>query len=341
MNEISIILLGYGNIGQAFHQRVLKQLETIQTKYQVLIHMDLILRSSSHFCDGEWFENSKPLLVFEEYLKKFPQKKYLIVDCTASDQMIDLYLKMNGVTASVIAANKIPLSVGSVDYHKLMKHFQDQKISYFYEATVGAGLPVVQSLRNLIDAGDQIESIQGVFSGTLSYLFSKTELSFSQRIQEAYDLKYTEPDPRIDLSGLDVARKCLVLARVMGLDFSLDDIRTENLVTEDLREIGLKEFFGRCHELDEKISNKEKIAHNKNRNLTYMGKISHEGIFVGLFEVGSSDPFYGLEGTSNLIQIQSKMYPDAYSIQGPGAGIDVTVCGLFSDLLQAIIELKS
>ncbi|PCJ21355.1 MAG: hypothetical protein COB02_01850 [Candidatus Cloacimonadota bacterium] len=340
MNNISIILFGYGNIGKAFHQRLLKQKQVIQKKYKAKFHFDLILRSSSYLMGDKWVDSKDTLNVFKKFIKKSPNKKYLIVDCTASKEMYNLYLEIKDIDACVIAANKVPLSLSHNKYMDLMSHLTKENIFYFYEATVGAGLPVVKPFIDLLDSGDEIKEVVGSFSGTLTYLFSDSKLPFSKRIQNAYDMAYTEPDPRIDLSGLDVARKCLVLARLMGLNLSLEDIEIENLVPESLRDIELDEFFNRLDECDKKIQEKEENAFKLNKSLCYMGKIFQSGIKVGLFEVEQTSSFYGLKGTSNLIEICSNFYPEGYLIKGPGAGVDVTVCGLISDIFKGLIILK-
>jgi aspartokinase/homoserine dehydrogenase 1 len=340
MNKLSIILLGFGNIGKAFYQRVEQQKEALSNTYKIELEFLLILRSSSYQKNGEWLDLSNGEELLRKTFQDYPDKRYVIVDCTASEKMYDMYIAVENVKAVIIAANKAPLAVDFSKYLRLKDHLRTHKITFFHEATVGAGLPIVKPLNALIEAGDTVHSIEGVLSGTLTYLFAKSEPPFSARVKSAYDLGYTEPDPRIDLSGLDVARKCLVLARMIGSSLSLSDVKIESLVSKDLEKFDVDQFFDVLPNYDSTMANRENEANSMGEQLCYMGKVSKNVIEVGLFTVKSNSEFYGLSGTSNLLQITSDYYLDGYTIKGPGAGIEVTVNGLFSDFLQAIVVQK-
>ncbi|MCO4783000.1 MAG: hypothetical protein KC646_11810 [Candidatus Cloacimonetes bacterium] len=337
MNKVSIILLGYGNIGKAFVERIEKQKSFFLSNFDLDIEFLLIVRSKTYCKKNQWFDLTNPFRLLQETFLEYPDKKYIIVDCTAAESMIDLYLSIKDVKACIIAANKAPLAVEYTKYLKLQNHFKSNNIAFFHEATVGAGLPIIKPIKSLVQSGDLIHSIQGVFSGTLTYLFSQVNEPFSTRLQSAYDLGYTEPDPRVDLSGLDVARKCLVLARMIGSTLSLSDIIIESLIPDNLESVCVDDFFNEIKSYDVVISKRESLAHSNNQKLCYMGIITKDSIQVGLETVDNLSDFSTLTGTSNLIEVKSGYYPDTYSIKGPGAGIEVTVNGLFSDFLAAIL----
>ncbi|MBW8823222.1 MAG: hypothetical protein JF567_03130, partial [Xanthomonadales bacterium] len=208
---------------------------------------------------------------------------------------------------------------------------------YRHEATVGAGLPVIQTLRNQLDTGDELLEVEGVFSGTLAWLFNSFDgsVAFSHLVEQARALGYTEPDPRDDLSGTDVARKLVILAREAGRELSLEDVDVENLVPPALRAIPLDAFLARMHELDAPLQARLDAARRQGRSLRHLARLDRDGrARVGLV---APDPGHAsLHGrlSDNLIQFRTRRYADnPLVVQGPGAGPEVTAAGVFGDIL--------
>jgi aspartokinase/homoserine dehydrogenase 1 len=209
---------------------------------------------------------------------------------------------------------------------------------YLYEATVGAGLPIIQTLRDLRDTGDVITRIEGIFSGTLAYLFNVFDGSemFSSIVRAAKAKGYTEPDPRDDLSGMDVARKLIILAREMGLTLEMADVRVEGLVPKELEKCSVDEFMARLPEFDATMAQMLQSARQKNEVLRYVGRIDTDGkATVGLVRLDAKHAFANIALTDNVVRFATRRYCDnPLIIQGPGAGPEVTAAGVFSDLLR-------
>ena len=212
-----------------------------------------------------------------------------------------------------------------------------------YEATVGAGLPIITTLRDLIDTGDEVFAIEGIFSGTLAWLFNRYDGStpFSGLVAEAHRLGYTEPDPRDDLSGTDVARKLVILAREAGWELSLADVIVENLVPDSLRNVTAGQFMTGLHELDAAMAQRLADARARTHVLRYVASLKRDGSArVGLIELPRDHAFANIRMTDNVVQFTTKRYCDnPLVVQGPGAGPEVTAAGVFADLLRVAAAL--
>ena len=209
---------------------------------------------------------------------------------------------------------------------------------FLYETTVGAALPVIETLRDLRQTGDRVDSIEGVFSGTLAYLFNVFDGSkpFSQIVREARDNGYTEPDPRDDLSGMDVARKVIILAREMGMRLELEDLTIESLVPDGLGDGSPDEFLAALPEHDEAMAKRWQDASDNQQILRYVGRLSEaEGATVRLESLPADHSFGNMNLTDNVVRYVSGRYSDnPLVVQGPGAGPQVTAAGVFADLLR-------
>ena len=238
-------------------------------------------------------------------------------------------------------ANKKPLA-GKLKDFKDLHGIGDQRL--FYEVVVGAGLPVIQTLKNLIATGDEIIEIKGCFSGTLGFIFSRLDEGklFSEAVLEAKKNGFTEPDPRDDLSGLDVARKALILSRIIGgQKTELRDIRLTGLYPKNMQKLNFDDFLKRLKDLD--VVYKERImrARKKNKVLRYIARINPLRCSVGLEEGSVLSDIGGLKGSDNLIVCKTKRYfNNPLVIKGPGAGRDVTAAGVFADVLLIAKTIK-
>ena len=213
-----------------------------------------------------------------------------------------------------------------------------------YETTVGAGLPIISTLKDLRETGDKIEKIEGMVSGTLAWLFAKYDASipFSELVKEARSLGYTEPDPRDDLSGMDVARKTVILARECGYSVEVQDLEVESLVPMQLRSASRDEFLDRLTEMDEKMEKMYKSAKERGMCLRYVGKVDGGVCSVSLSEYPADHPFSQANGTDNVIAFTTYRYhKQPLVIKGPGAGPEVTAAGVFGDILRLSAYLGS
>lgn len=258
----------------------------------------------------------------------------VIIDCSASDAVADQYDAWLSRGIDVITPNKHAGS-GSLERYGRIK---SRRAQFRYESTVGAGLPVITTLRDLVDTGDELHAVEGIFSGTLAYLFNRYDGSepFSSLVREAKGLGYTEPDPRDDLSGRDVARKLVILAREAGWKMQLDQVKLESLVPAALRDLPLDAFLNRLDELDAPMRERFSRSREAGRVLRYVARLDASGsASVGLVELPREHAFAHIRLTDNVVQFTTRRYRDnPLVVQGPGAGPEVTAAGVFADLLR-------
>ncbi|MCR6684801.1 bifunctional aspartate kinase/homoserine dehydrogenase I [Pseudoxanthomonas sp.] len=262
----------------------------------------------------------------------------VIVDCSASPEVAGRYPQWLAAGIHVVTPNKQAGAGPLARYEAIREAAAASGARFRYEATVGAGLPVISTLRDLLDTGDAVTSIEGIFSGTLAWLFNKYDgqAPFSQLVTEARGLGYTEPDPRDDLSGTDVARKLVILAREAGRKLSLDDVQVESLVPESLRQASVDDFMARLPEVDAAFDARLKAARAAGKVLRYVARLDAEGrASVGLVELPEEHAFANLRLTDNIVQFTTRRYcANPLIVQGPGAGPEVTAAGVFADVLR-------
>lgn len=244
----------------------------------------------------------------------------------------------------IITPNK-KASSGPYDYYQsLFSSVMKSGKKYLYETTVGAGLPIIVTLKDLRETGDTIEKVEGMVSGTLAWLFSEYDgtTPFSALVKKAKALGYTEPDPRDDLSGMDVARKTVILAREQGYKIEVSDINIESLVPAGLRSASREEFLERLSEMDAHMLNLYNSAKAKGMCLRYVGKVDEGKCSVSLSEYPLDHPFAQAKGTDNVIAFTTARYhKQPLVIKGPGAGPEVTAAGVFADILRLSAYLGS
>ena len=348
-NTLSIGLIGPGTVGRVLLAQISTQVERLRA-----LNLDLRVRgiaSSKRMLLEEsaidldhWAERfaaaSEPL-----DLEKFAahvQAEYIphtvIIDCTASAEVGQSYVGWLKRGIHVVTPNKKANSGTLPYYHALQEAGRAAGTHYLYEATVGAGLPIIQTLRDLRETGDEVTSIEGIFSGTLAYLFNVFDgrESFSSLVGAAKAKGYTEPDPRDDLSGMDVARKLIILAREMGLTLEMADVQVQGLVPKSLEDCSVDEFMQRIAEFDSLMALKHSNAAKKNQVLRYVGRVGADGkATVGLMRLDAKHAFANIALTDNVVRFATRRYCDnPLIVQGPGAGPEVTAAGVFSDLLR-------
>ena len=261
----------------------------------------------------------------------------VFVDCTANQSIAELYEPLLNGNVSVVAANKIAASSSYDNYIKLKEVARHRGIKFLFETNVGAGLPIINTMNNLINSGDHISKLEAVLSGTLNYIFNtlSADVPFSRAIQMAKEEGYSEPDPRIDLSGKDVIRKLVILAREAGYIVEQDDVKRNLFVPNKYFEGSLDDFWQNIHELDEEFEQKRQQLAAENKRLRFVAKMENGICEVGLQEVDAHHPFYELEGSNNIIMITTERYHEyPMIIKGYGAGADVTAAGVFADIIS-------
>ena len=261
----------------------------------------------------------------------------VFVDCTASAEVASLYKDFLMNNISVVAANKIAASSEYAVYSELKQIARRRGVKFLFETNVGAGLPIINTINDLINSGDKILKIEAVLSGTLNYIFNKisADVPFSKTIKMAQEERYSEPDPRIDLSGKDVIRKLVILAREAGYKLEQEDVEKHLFVPNDFFEGSLDEFWKKVPSLDADFESRRQKLEEENKRWRFVAKLENGKGSVALQEVDSKHPFYGLEGSNNIILLTTERYKEyPMMIQGYGAGASVTAAGVFADIMS-------
>jgi aspartokinase/homoserine dehydrogenase 1 len=352
---VYLYLVGAGLIGGTF----LDQLQRQQKQMIETQAVNLILAAIADIDHMYFDRNGVDLTAWRELLKSsgtatnidnfiqmiksdaFPNR--IFIDCTASELISQKYLEILSAKICIVTSNKKANSGRYYFYRELQQAALDQRCRYLYETNVGAGLPVIAAIQNLLLAGDVIHKIEGVLSGTLSYIFNtlSPQKAFSEVVREAHQKGFTEPDPREDLNGMDIARKILILARELGVQLELEDIKIEKALPREAEAVqSPEEFFTILEKYDDAMKEKFVAADRTHRRLRYVAKFEKGKAVVALKSVHSSHPFYNLEGSDNIIAIYSRYYETPLVIKGPGAGANVTAAGVFADVLKAALRLS-
>ncbi|HOH96054.1 MAG TPA: bifunctional aspartate kinase/homoserine dehydrogenase I, partial [Candidatus Enterocola sp.] len=261
----------------------------------------------------------------------------VFVDCTASPSIAALYEDLLNHNISVVAANKIAASGSYTNYENLKNIARKKGIKYLFETNVGAGLPIINTMNSLINSGDRILKIEAVLSGTLNFIFNtiSEDIPFSKTILMAKEARFAEPDPRIDLSGTDVVRKLVILARESGYKVEQADVKKNLFVPNKYFEGSVEDFWKNIHELDADFEVQRKKLAAENKKYRFVATMKEGNCEVGLQAVDSSHPFYDLEGSNNIVMIQTERYfDDPMIIKGYGAGASVTAAGVFGDIIS-------
>lgn len=272
-----------------------------------------------------------------EKLSAYERGTVVFVDATGDAEPADRYLEFLDAGIHVVTPSKLA-NTKDQDYFDALHHTAKQnEVEFLYETNVGAGLPIIQTIKNLISTGDEIVEVSGVLSGTMTYLFSELDKGedFSKTVIRARTLGYAEPDPRDDLSGEDVARKFMILARICGLTVERDELEVESMIPPPLQQVDSTTFLEKLPEFDDVWKRKLAAENRQKHTLRYIGELKNGKISVGVKSVPQSSAFGQLKGTNNLIEIKTKRYFDQpLIIQGPGAGKEVTAAGVLADILR-------
>lgn len=355
-HTVSIGLVGPGHVGAALLDQIALQTDRLARDFHVDLRVRGIISSSrmtlqpAAIALNRWREAVTAVTrpadfeAFQSHINTERLPHAVIIDCSASDAVAALYPRWLAAGIHVVTPNKRANS-GELSLSESIREARRQGSShYLYEATVGAGLPIIQTLRDLRETGDDIRRIEGILSGTLSYLFNiwDGQQPFSRIVADAKASGYTEPDPRDDLSGLDVARKLIILGREMGIPLEMKDVMLEGLVPETMLAGETEGFMARLPELDDPMRERFNRARDAGRVLRYVGSVDAESrtARVGLVELERTHPFANINLTDNIVRFVTGRYDrNPLVVQGPGAGPDVTAAGVFADLLRVCAYL--
>ena len=263
----------------------------------------------------------------------------VFVDCTASREVAELYQTFIDHNISVVAANKIAASASYDTYRRLKDSALARGVKFLFETNVGAGLPIIGTINDLLSSGDRILKIEAVLSGTLNFIFNALSEStpFSKAVREARDLGFSEPDPRIDLSGQDVVRKLVILTREAGYRGEQEDVEKHLFIPAELFEGSLEEFWSRLPELDAEFELMRRELEAEDRRWRFVARMEDGRMSVGLETVDRRHPFYNLEGSNNIVLLTTERYHEyPMLIQGYGAGAAVTAAGVFANIISSV-----
>ena len=352
--KINIAVFGHGLVGGTLINQILESASAIEKRKDIKLNVFAIANSKKLILNkngvtSDWKNEIQnrgldyTIQDIIDYADKYHLENLIAIDNTASAAFVENYIKLAESSFDLISSNKVANTLSYGFYKELRKVLTENQKNYLYETNVGAGLPLIDTIKLLHLSGENITKIKGVFSGTLSYLFnnfSAKDVPFSEILQEAIDNGYTEPDPREDLCGNDVGRKLLILARELDLQNEFEEISIQNLITEHLREGNVSDFLTKLKEFDP-IYDEIKAAQKSNHVLRYIGELSGDlqndkgNLEVKLVSVPSDTALGGLKGSDSFFEIYTESYGDRpIVIQGAGAGSAVTARGVFGDILR-------
>ncbi len=347
--QLNLFITGVGNVGSKLLEQLEQQNKYLKDKLRLKIRVVGLSNSRKMVFD----ENGIDLNLWEEKLAKgkkasskefFEQAKEMnlrnsiFVDNTANPDIAKVYKHYLSESMAVVTCNKIACADEYTNYEELQDLSRKFNASFLYETNVGAGLPVINTLNNLIASGDNIHKIQAVLSGSLNFVFNnfKKGVTFHDIVKQAQEEGYTEPDPKIDLSGIDVARKILILARESGKVMELNNIENESFLPEEsLNTTSVQDFLDSLKQNENHFQDIFEEANKKDCRLKYVAQYEKEKAKVGLQHIPKDHPFYNLEGSDNIVLFFTDRYPEQpLIVKGAGAGADVTASGIFADIIR-------
>ena len=344
---LNIFICGVGTVGAQLIEQIQQQQSTLLSEQHLQLNVVGIANSRTAIFDAEGIDlntyreqlqNAAPLDLTTISQQLGTLYNSVFVDCTASEEVAGNYLQLLNNNISVVTANKIAASSDYRYYQALKQTAIKRGVKFLYETNVGAGLPIIGTINDLRNSGDKILRIEAVLSGTLNFIFNElaADVPFSETIRRAKEQGYSEPDPRIDLSGKDVIRKLVILAREAGYQVEQEEVEKQLFVPSDYFEGSLEDFWSRLSELDNAFEQGRQELEKNGLRWRFVAKMEEGKTSVGLQTVDASHPFYQLEGSNNIILITTERYHDyPMMIRGYGAGAGVTAAGVFANIMQA------
>jgi aspartokinase/homoserine dehydrogenase 1 len=284
-------------------------------------------------------EEKSDIKGFISQMTKLNLRNSVFIDCTAEEKVAMSYPYILSHYVSIVTANKIACSSDLKYYRKLRNIASEKSVKFIYETTVGAGLPIIKTINDLVLSGDKIQKIEAVLSGTMNFIFNELgpDVPLSAAIKKAREKGYSEPDPRVDLSGTDVVRKILILAREAGYSIEKEDVEVKKFLPDECFTGDLNDFFEKVKKLDKAFEEKRKELVKQNKKWRFFATLDNGKAKVELLTIGIDHPSFNLEGSNNIILLTTDRYKELpMVIKGYGAGAEVTAAGVFADLMRVV-----
>lgn len=349
--EMYLFVAGTGLVGTSLMKQLQNQYSTLISEHNLKINLIGVTNSRKMLIDkkGISLDNYKEVLqnsgdkgdisAFIQQMTRLNLRNAVFIDCTANEDVASRYGEILSKYVSVVTANKIACSSVQSYYHQLKSIANERGVRFMYETTVGAGLPIIKTINDLVLSGDKILKIEAVLSGTMNFIFNELspELPLSSAIRKAREIGYSEPDPRIDLSGTDVVRKIMILSREAGYSIEKEDVIVNKFLPDECFTGDLNDFFEKVKEYDAEFENKRQELKRKNLKWRFFATMDHGKAKVELITIGADHPSFNLEGSNNIILLTTNRYNELpMVIKGYGAGADVTAAGVFADLMRVV-----
>ena len=345
---LNLFICGIGTVGGSLIEQIVSQQETLKKEHGLKLNIVGIANSRNAIFDREGLDTTNYRTALKESAPSSIEKlrddiiemnifNSVFVDCTASSEVAAIYGDLLSHNISVVAANKIAASGDYVTYNNLKQIARQRNIKYLFETNVGAGLPIINTINDLINSGDKILKIEAVLSGTLNFIFNVlgSDMPLSEAVRLAKEKGYSEPDPRIDLCGKDVIRKLVILAREAGYTIEQSDVKANLFIPQELFDGTLENFWAKLPQLDAEFEEERKKLVAEKMHWRFIAKYENGKGSVALCKVNERHPFYHLEGSNNIILLTTERYKEyPMLIQGYGAGASVTAAGVFADIMR-------
>lgn len=346
--ELNLFICGVGTVGGMLIEQIRSQQEKLMQTHRLKLNVVGIASSRKAVFSRAGID----LATYREQLAASPESSperlrdgvvgmnifnSVFVDCTASKEVAEMYQTFLDNNISVVAANKVAASSSYETYRRLKSTALQRGVKYLFETNVGAGLPIIGTINDLVSSGDRILKIEAVLSGTLNFIFNaiSDKVPFSETVRLAKELGYSEPDPRIDLSGQDVVRKLVILTREAGYKAEQDEVEKHLFVPDEMFSGSLEDFWKKLPELDADFEARRQVLAAEGKRWRFVAKMENGEMSVGLQAVDSRHPFYGLEGSNNIVLLTTERYHEyPMLIQGYGAGAEVTAAGVFANIMS-------
>ncbi len=349
--ELHFFIAGTGLVGSSLLRQLQNQHSKLLSEHGLKVNLMGVANSVEMYLDKKGisletymdtlkeFGEKSDINAFIQQMTKMNLRNSVFIDCTADGDVASKYADILSKYVSIVAANKIACSSEYEYYHKLKTLASERGLRFMYETTVGAGLPIIKTINDLVLSGDRILKIEAVLSGTMNFIFNEIgpDTPISSAIRKAREKGYSEPDPRVDLSGTDVVRKILILAREAGYPIEQSEVQVNKFLPDDCFEGDLNNFFEKVKKYDEEFEAKRKELARQNKKWRFFATLDKGKARVELLTIGADHPSFNLEGSNNIILITTNRYNELpMVIKGYGAGAEVTAAGVFADLMRVV-----
>lgn len=351
LKEMHLFVAGTGLVGTSLLKQIQKQHSTLLSEYNLKVNLIGITNSRKMLIDKKYIalDNYRDTLktygekgdnsVFIQQMTRLNLRNSVFIDCTADEKVASMYGEILSKYVSIVTANKIACSSDYKYYQKLRTIANERGVKFMYETTVGAGLPIIKTISDLVLSGDKILKIEAVLSGTMNFIFNEIgpDMPLSDAIRKAREIGYSEPDPRVDLSGTDVVRKILILAREAGYPIEKNEVIVNKFLPDKCFQGDLNDFYKNVKELDPEFEQKRKELAKQNKKWRFFATLDQGKARVELLAIGPDHPSFNLEGSNNIILFTTNRYHELpMVIKGYGAGAEVTAAGVFADLMRVV-----